>query len=214
VTAILQKSGLHRAVVYDILERLVEKGLVSQIVSEKKKFFEAANPSRLKEMLKEKENKLDLILPNLLDMANFGSKLDVKTYKGKEGIKNVFEDILKESPKEWLSIGSSGETSKLLPYFLEHFHKARIKNGTKVRGLMIISRNSEKRKEDLSRLKLTELRFLPKEFKTPSVMNLYANKIALYSSTEENVPFIILIENKEMAKSFKEYFECMWKVSK
>src|SRR3989338_647839 len=77
---IIQKTGFHRAVVYDLLERLIEKGLVGHVV------------------------------------------------KGKEGIKNVLEDILRAKPKEWLVLGSGGETYKLLPAFLDDFHKRRIKS--------------------------------------------------------------------------------------
>jgi len=213
-TSIIQKTGLHRAVVYDLLERLIQKGLVSYMISSKKKFFESTNPNRLKEILEEREEALSKILPELIELSKFKTKLDINVYKGKEGIKNVFEDILKESPSEWLSMGSSGETYELLPAFLDNFHKLRIKSKINSRGLMLYSKTSEKRRQNLSKMPLTEIRILPKEVKTPTVINIYASKISLYSVTKENIPFIILIENKEMANSFKEYFECMWKLSK
>ena len=125
---IIQKTGLHRAVVYDLLERLIEKGLVGHVITGRKKYFEATNPQRLKQILKEKENKLDTILPQLLELSKFQTALDVKIYKGKEGLKTVFENIIRNKPTEWLSLGSSGQTFEVLPYYLEHFHKDRIKN--------------------------------------------------------------------------------------
>ena len=42
-TQLIQKSGLHRAVVYDILERLIEKGLASFVIKGRKKYFERVN---------------------------------------------------------------------------------------------------------------------------------------------------------------------------
>ena len=39
-TQIIQKTGLHRAVVYDLLERLIEKGLVGHAIKGRKKFFD------------------------------------------------------------------------------------------------------------------------------------------------------------------------------
>jgi sugar-specific transcriptional regulator TrmB len=213
-TQIIQKVGLHRAVVYDLLERLIEKGLAGYVINGRKKFFEATNPEKLKEILQEKEQKLSEILPQLLELSKFKTKLEVKIYKGKEGIKNVFEDILRNKPKEWLSLGSGGETYRLLPYFLEHFHKARIKNKIFVRGLFLDNSNAKKRGEALEKMPFSEIRYLPKTFLTPTVMNVYSNKVTLYSVTEGNIPFIILIENKELFSSFKEYFEWLWKLSK
>jgi sugar-specific transcriptional regulator TrmB len=213
-TQIIQKTGLHRAVVYDLLERLIEKGLVGHAIKARKKFFEATNPERLKEILQEREQKLSEILPRLMELSKFQTKLEVKIYKGKEGIKNVFEDILRSKPKEWLSLGSGGETYKVLPYFLEHFHKARVKNKILVRGLLLDNPTARKRGETLAKMPFSEIRYLPKTFLTPTVMNIYDNRVTLYSVTEENIPFIILIENKELSKSFKEYFEWLWKLSK
>jgi len=213
-TQIIQKTGLHRAVVYDLLERLIEKGLAGHAIKARKRFFEATNPERLKEILQEKEQKLSEILPRLMELSKFQTKLEVKIYKGKEGIKNVFEDILRSKPKEWLSLGSGGETYKVLPYFLEHFHKARVKNKILVRGLLLDNPTARKRGEILAKMPLSEIRYLPKTFLTPTVMNIYDDRVTLYSVTEENIPFIILIENKELSKSFKEYFEWLWKLSK
>lgn len=213
-TQIIQKTGLHRAVIYDLLERLIEKGLVGYAITGRKKFFEATNPQRLKEILEEKEQRLSEILPRLLELSKFQAKLDVKLYKGKEGIKNVFEDILRSKPKEWLSLGSGGETFKVLPYFLEHFHRARIKNKILARGLLLNNPVARKRGDALARMPLSEIRYLPKTFITPTVINIYDKRVALYSVTEEKIPFIILVESKELSKSFREYFEWLWKISK
>lgn len=213
-TEIIKKTGLHRAVIYDLLERLIEKGLAGYAIKSRKKFFEATNPVRLKEILQEKEKKLSEILPKLLELSKFQTKLEVKIYKGKEGIKNVFEDILRSNPKEWLSLGSGGETYQILTFFLEHFHKSRIKKKILARGLLLNNLLAKKRGETLSRMPLTEIRYLPKAFLTPTVINIYGDRVTLYSVTEENIPFIILIDNKEISKSFKEYFEWLWKLSK
>lgn len=111
-------------------------------------------------------------------------------------------------------MGSGGETYKVLPYFLEHFHKARVKNKILVRGLLLDNPTARKRGETLAKMPLSEIRYLPKTFLTPTVINIYDDRVTLYSVTEENIPFIILIENKELSKSFKEYFEWLWKLSK
>lgn len=211
---IIQKTGLHRAVVYDLLERLIEKGLVGHVIRGRKKYFESTNPQRLLDILKEKEVKIKTILPQLFELSQFKEHLEVKIYKGKEGIKNVFEDIIRARPSEWLSLGSSGETYNLLPSFLDWFHKERIKKKIKSRGLLLNSHNALKRGKMLSDMKLTEIKYLPKSFLTPTVINIYLNKVTLYSVSREKIPFIILIENNQLADSFREYFNWLWSLSK
>jgi len=211
---IIQKTGFHRAVVYDLLERLIEKGLVGHVLKGRKKFFEATNPERLLEIIKEKENKIKTVIPRLAELSQFKEHLNVQIYKGKEGIKNVFEDILRNKPSEWLSLGSGGETYQLLPAFLDSFHKKRVKLKIKARGLLINNPKAKKRGEKISKMPLTEIRQLPKSFLTPTVINIYGDRATLYSVTEEKIPFIILIENKHLVKSFREYFEWLWRLSK
>src|SRR3989344_1883091 len=172
---IIQKTGLHRAVVYDLLQRLIEKGLVGHAIKGRKKFFEATNPERLLDILKEKENKIKTILPQLFELSQFKDHLEVKIYKGKEGIKAVFEDILRNKPKEWLSLGSSGETYELLPAFLEEFHKERVEKKIHGRGLILNNELAIKRAEVLSKLDFTEIKILPKNVVTPTVINIYNN---------------------------------------
>jgi len=213
-TQLMRKTGFHRAVIYDLLERLIEKGLCGHVVKGRKKFFEATDPNKLKNILEEKQNELQKILPHLLQLSQFNEHLAVKIYKGEEGVKTIFEDILNEESKEWLSIGSAGETYKLLPYFLSSFHLRRIKLKIKARGLLLDTKDSRKRGEELSKMSFTELKYLPRDFVTPTVMNLFSNKVALYSITKDKIPFIILIENNQIFNSFKEYFEWLWKISK
>ena len=73
---------------------------------------------------------------------------------------------------------------------------------------------SKKRGLQIEKLELTTIKYLPKDFKTPTVINIYNDKVTLYSVTAEQIPFVILIENKELSKSFREYFEWLWEISK
>ena len=212
-TQLIQKTGRHRAVVYDLLERLIEKGLASFVIQGKKKFFEAANPQRLMEMEKQKEVKLQRVVEQLQEFSKFTSKLEVKIYKGKEGLKTVFEGLLAVRPKEWLVLGSSGMTVQALPYYLEHFQKRRAKVGVKTKALMINNPAGRQRGKELQKLPLTEIRYLPKDITTPTVIQIYSDTTVLHSN-KSDPPFVIVIENKDISASFREYFGTLWKISK
>src|SRR3989344_1477489 len=79
-------TGLHRRTVYDSIERLIEKGLISFIIKNNKKLFHAASPKRFLEIVKEKEEKLNNILPLMLSNYNaVKEEQEIYFYKGKEG---------------------------------------------------------------------------------------------------------------------------------
>ncbi|MGV8161811.1 MAG: TrmB family transcriptional regulator [Candidatus Nanoarchaeia archaeon] len=209
---LIEKTGLHRAVVYDVLGRLMEKGLTSQMLASRKKYFEAASPHRLVELLDEKKKEVELLLPALMDLSNFSEALDVKVYKGKEGIKTVLEDLVRAKPKEWLVLNSGGKTFGVLPFFLTQLQKKRVKEKIFLKALMIDDKESRKRglafDDDF-----TTIKFLPKEMKTPSVINIYGDVVVMYNVKEDN-SFAIVIKNKTLSKSFREYFMYLWSKGK
>src|SRR3989338_6176512 len=72
VGPIVKNSKVAYSNIYEILERLIKKGLVSYIIKEKTRHYKALQPSRLKDYLSEKkaditkkEEKLASFLPKL-----------------------------------------------------------------------------------------------------------------------------------------------------
>ena len=69
---ITEKSGVHRRNVYDSIERLIKKGLVSFVIQNNRKYFHATDPNRFLGIIKEqkrelirKERDIRKILPEL-----------------------------------------------------------------------------------------------------------------------------------------------------
>ncbi len=211
-TQLIQKCGLHRAMVYDLVERLGEKGLVSFVIKGKKKFFEAADPKQLVERENEKQRRLQSLVRELQEFAQFTEKLEVKIYKGKEGRITVFEDVLATS-KEWLVLGSSGTTAKILPYYLEQFHARREKMKIKIKCLFTVTPEAKLRAVEVAKRRFAEVRFLPPSIIPPTVIQIYGKKIGLHSS-KSSTPFIILIENEDINNAFRQYFKMLWNLSK
>ena len=59
---------------------------------------------------------------------------------------------------------------------------------------------------------IRDFRFFPKELEMPASVITWKNKVALYVVTEN--PITILIESEAVARSFKKYFDIMWKQAK
>jgi len=206
---IAKEANIDRSACYDSLKALLKKGLVKYVLESNRKKFSATPPERLKDYLNEKKEIVEEIIPDLKEMFNkTDEKSQVSMYKGKKGIKSVFQDILKEAKgKENLVIDSSGEFVKKMPYYSSHFINGLEKNKIKVRH--IIQKN---KKEEVHPSKTTNLRFFPNPIaQTIITTNIYADKIAMILWID--IPEAVIIKNEFAAQAYKNYFEILWKSS-
>jgi len=204
---ITRKSGIHRRNVYDALERLIQKGLVGYIVKNNRKYFEASNPDSLIELLKEKEESIRNILPQLKSKyEQTFEKSETLFFKGKNGLKTVFEDQL-SLKKEILVIGASSLAREILKYYFHWFDKRRVEKKIKIK--LIYNESAKKERK----IKLAEIRYLPKDYHNPAAMNVYGDRVAIIHWSKEN-PFVILIKDKDIADGYRNYFNLMWSIAK
>lgn len=200
---ISRKTGIHRRNIYDITERLIEKGLIGYILKNNRRLFEAANPERLKEILDEKQKELQESLGDLMFLyEKTKEKQETNFYKGIEGLKTVFQDQL--DSKEILILGASQSAFEVLPFYFEWYDKDRVEK--KIKARIIASEKLSKK------IPLSEIRYLPQKYANPLAINIYGNKVAIILWKKE--PLAIVIKEKEIADSYRQYFELMWKVAR
>lgn len=209
---VAKASGLYKANVYASLERLAGLGLASYVEREGKTYFEAADPSRLVQIMEEKKARLQAVLPSILLMHDQLVKQEVKVFAGKEGLKTIIEDIVKTKPSEWLDFTSGRTTVLLSHHYMTSWNKRRIK--AKIKARMLVNQTPEgiTRARELRQLSYTEVRFLPPDLKSPSHIYIYGSKVALTLWSEDN-PFGVLVDNRKIAERFKEFFNWFWKLS-
>ena len=206
---ITKKSQINRTNVYDALERLIEKGLVSYVLSANRKVFEPISPERLKEILEEKQDNLKKILPELESKFKENkTKEEATIFKGKKGIKSIFEDILKEN-KNLFVYGAESKFADLLPAYQKYWNKRRAKLSINVKMIYNEKVKKRKRKENL---KLLKMKFLPKNYEFPSTNLTYGYKTVIISWTENPVSF--MIKSKEVAESNMNFFDLLWRIAK
>lgn len=206
---ITKKSNVNRTNVYDALERLIEKGLVSYVSENNKKVFEAVNPQRLAEILKNKQDKLIKIIEELKSRYQKNQKQeDAFVFRGKNGIKSLFEDILNEK-KELFVYGAESKFKVLFPFYQKHWNEERARLKINVKMIYNEKVKEEKKKEAL---KLLEMRFLPEHYDFPSTVMIYADKVITIVWLDE--PFGFMIKSEEVVRSNRNFFELLWKIAK
>ncbi|MBU1203719.1 MAG: hypothetical protein KKG60_01480 [Nanoarchaeota archaeon] len=202
---IIKESGMHRSPVYDNLEKLQEHGLVSYVVKDFKKYFQAVPPKKLYSYLEEKKQELAEAMPELEKLEGMKKEeINASIFKGKEGLKTIHLDMLKEG-KDIYVLGGKGLIFSELEYFIPHFEKERIKKGLKWKILW----DKEKTKKEVSKKPLVEGKVLPKGFDSNCVVNVFGNKVAIFL-WKETYPSAFVIDNKDVSDSFRKWFNLIY----
>ncbi len=211
-TAIITKSGFHKGTTYAILERLIEKGLVSYITKGKKKYFKAMDPNRLLDIAKEKEEHIKNILPELLNLEKKAKKEQPETeiYMGKKAYKNLIEEQI--GSKELYSIGMTTKAWKILKYTMPLLVKKAIKVNLKFN--IIADEETKSMFSKFSKWPNVRIKYLPKGYSSPSATMIWKNKISISVLEDKNQPFVAIIKSKKVNDAYKKYFNLLWKIAK
>lgn len=201
-----RKCGLHRRVVYDTLDRMVKKGLVGFIIRNNVRVFQVANPERFMEIVKEREAIVSDILPQLTSLyQKTRESEETNFYKGKPGLKLIFEDQL-SAKGEILILGASSVAYDLFQFYFKWFDKRRKER--KIKSRIIFSNNAKNIKVPYS-----DVRYLPEKYSSPLAVNIYNDKVAIIFWDKQN-PLAIVIKNRKISDGYRKYFELIWKNSK
>jgi sugar-specific transcriptional regulator TrmB len=210
-TELSKNSKIPRTFVYELLDSLIDKGLVSHVIKSGIKYFEAVDPERLNTLLDEKKEALKSIMTNLKSMrVKTSEKPSINVYEGKEGIKTILEDILQMSKGETLFAYANADLFKKLEFFFPHFVTRRAKK--QIKSKLIQEKEIKKlRPTKLNKKELREIRFFEKPL-TSSVL-IWQDKVA-FLDLKGDILVGVLIKDKVIANTQLDVFEMLWKQSK
>jgi len=208
VKEMAKKAGVKRTTIYDIIDEMVDSGLIKTTTKGKKKKFIASEPDELRAILRKREAIFEQIMPQLGLINNSGSiKPKVWFYEGVEGLKKVYDDTLEHGDLimyQWASndIFDAIETDWLFDYV-----RRRVKS--KIQALCIATNSPEIRDFQMKDKKqLRKIRIVPKEqFPFKIELDIYGDRVAMISGREK---FGVIIESKSIASTLKMIFKLCW----
>jgi len=214
---IIKDAHISRSKIYDVLNRLIEKGLVSSIKEGKKNRFNAIPPKRLHEFIENKKKDLEetekelnsIIL--ILDKIPKKSEVNAEILSGPRGIRAFFDMSIYNNQKkeEILVLGYSKEASQYFHAYFREYHKERTRK--KIHGRVIYNYETWFLK-DREKRKYVEQRYLPKGFANPTFIYIFGDSVGTIVFTKEQ-KLCFMIKNKIIAESYKNYFNMLWKQS-
>jgi len=208
VTRISELTNLPKSTCYDILRSLGSKGLCTSITKEGIQQFDTSDPSILIANLKEKEKKMQEVIPKLKEMRKLIiEKPKAGLYVGKQGLKTVFDEVI-NTKKEYLVLGNHTKFAKFFEWFSDQFILRRTKAKIPCRYIAedsVISKNVKKK----DRKWLRETRINKIMNNQEAECYIFGNKVAFVVFSQEE-PMAFLIENKEIAKLQRVLFDSVW----
>jgi sugar-specific transcriptional regulator TrmB len=206
---IAEKLDIHRPNVYDALEKLVAKGLITYIFSEGKKLFQASDPENLLGMLHNNEVQLKKLIAELKVHKNLAEKkTTAHLFEGIQGIKKMTDDQLTEGVTVY-SFGIPHDVAERMKSFLNIYHERRIAKG--MAQFHLYNEDARERIAYLNTLSHTKASFLPEEYDSPATTNVYGDTVSFFIWGPE--PFGVMIKEQRMADSYRRYFRLLWKIA-
>lgn len=219
VSDIAKKTSINRRNVYDTLSTLLDKGLIFQIIGDKKGTYAGIDPDKIIELIQSKEVTLESIIPSMeKDYSTEKVNERAIVYKGIDGFKNYMEDILETGEDVYCLGAKGGWNYEGLGEFKDWFEKERIRKKIKVYNLFDAEMAKQIKGQKPFYNVYAEHRFLSPEYSTDSAMDVFGNNTVTFTGLgpekiNEDVSLFILV-NKDVAESWKIWFQFLWDNSK
>lgn len=214
---IIAESKTSNSKIYIVLNKLIEKGLITYYIQNELKYFKAVNPNQLIRYLQEKEEQIKLqrekvknIIPYLSFLSQKNEESEGLVFKGPRAIRTAFNDVVDSLNKgeEVHIMGTYNFGEKFLNIAI-YFQQIRSKKGVKAKFL--INRDAKNVAKMFSEYPPVEIRFMKKGITTPAVFLIYKNKVIV--NLGDDMTFFMM-KSQRTADAFNVYFEEMWKTAK
>lgn len=206
---IIKKSSLQSSSVYNAINSLIEKGFLSYIKKSQIKYYKAADPETILDFLDMKKREYLKLLPLLKEKQYKIINEGVEFYKSFKGIKTIISELLKDAKKGEIYRSFSIDN-------LEEYQKSREKVFKYTKQILINKKIITKGIfHESTRYKPTNSSIMQKRylnFPLPPNTLIFKDKVAIISWAEQ--PSGILINSKDIATNYAEFFDHMWKIAK
>lgn len=197
-SAIAQRTGMNRTFTYDRLKKLSDLGLVGSIIKDNKKYFKAADPSQLLAVLKEREEQVKEILPELEQLKRgLQAGPEVEVYSSIKGVMTAVNLMLNERKTVYL-YGTLQKFKDALPVHFDIWNKRRVKQDIRMKILS---------SEDVH-LNAAESDLLSEEEQSVTSTFTFDDNVLIVLWGD--VPIAILITSKEIAENTIAFFNAIW----
>jgi sugar-specific transcriptional regulator TrmB len=212
IADIVKKAQIKRSTVYDMLELLKQKSLISRFYRQKRQIFCAEDPKKIIEDLEKKKNGMEEVMPELVSIMNvLDRKPKLRYFEGASGVREIFEDTLRYPDSEILTWIPFPYLNLGEEYFWEQYNPERTKKKIWMRALLPQTAENKALADRMKSYLVTSKMLTGKAFADFDIeIKIYGKtKIGIVSYSED---LGVIIESKKIFNGFKAMFEGMWEM--
>lgn len=215
VQAISKKAGVNRATTYVQIATLNGRGLMSSYDKGKKRFFVAESPERLMALyedemhrLKEKEEVLKEVLPELKRLRPTEGVPTVRLFEGHDGLEAVRQELLKSESKYFEDIHGLEYYNKSVPVASVRRQFERVR-GLGIKGRVILSTEDPGKFVPADRPQNLDRRAVQADkYDFPGEIAVFDDKVVMLAYRGD--PVAVMIESKEIAQMMRSFYQLAW----
>ena len=220
MTEVARKAKLKRPTCYLLVDELIILGLLTQTSKGKRKYYSAVHPRRLMEIAKNREREIEQIFPQLLALHNTpkdNQKVHVWEYNFAAGVDQLYEDIYKALKNgEEVLFFTNIDALRVFPSSVRLYKKMlkQLKD-PRIRELNFGNEAGIAWAKEIKPYqgKNHFVRNLPTNYPYEGTDNMiFGNKVVICSLKKDI--FLVVIENKNIADTYRAMFEWAWKAGK
>ncbi len=213
---IIKKTGLHRSVVYETLDKLISKKMVFKLKKDNIAHFQPTDPARILQNIKSQQALVLDLIPKLKKMIDTNLP-EITVFEGIEAYRRFWMDSINRLPEGSTDYVAGSIGKKWFDFMgrdYDKFLKLRVER--RIKWKMIVFGREEVEEELLRKYpKINEFRIIERKNAGPNLdgnFNILGEEsVVLHSASE---PMIIEIKNPTLVKVFKNIFDLLWSIGK
>lgn len=216
VGPIVRATKLHRQLVYEALETLVDKGLASFVIKNNRKHFQASAPTKLMRLIEQKEQQVKQIMPELMRLQTGSEdRIEVRTLYGQKGFFENLKVVVESAKKGdgvMRIIGGARDVSfynvlgDLYPDYTKLLSKSKVK-----KHLIAPEEHADVFRERFVKEHGNVLKTMKLGLSSPTYTRITQDMVSIEIYAADVT--VIQIHNRAIAKGYLEHFELLWKMA-
>ena len=214
---LVKKTKLHRMLVYNALESLTDRGLVSVARKKNIKLFQPGDPDMLRQHTHRLQHIADAVVPELrLLQEKKQDIVNVKTLIGAEGLATaitaVIESAARQKKKEIYIMGGGTPEGFYTTVGDWYYTYRDLLDEHKVKKILLADVSTIKGFKTFIEEDNTEMRILDHGLSSPTFTRITKEMVSIEMHKPQ--PVAILIQNPTIASAYLDSFNLLWKTGK
>lgn len=208
---VARDTGLKHPTVYDVLEILKTRMLVSEKNQNGRRVFVAESPHNLHYAEDRRREALDRVLPSLLSLYSEGGRRpEVRCFVGQEATETVSNILLNCESREYFYFGQVSEMLKRHSYDYEReYLKKRLERGIRSNAIRVRESDVEPDFMQGSEQNLRRVRYITL-LESVSIPELYLVDRRVLIHAQVNADFALVIDSPELFVLLKQLWDIAW----